>query len=88
MDVTAKIAEFAVRLKYDQIPAPALEVAKKAVRDCIGVALAGSKEEDAKICAPGGRQGRVHRLWSTFEDVGHPCGFRQRHRGPRHGLRS
>ena len=56
MDVTAKIAEFAVRLKYDQIPAPALEVAKKAVRDCIGVALAGSKEEDAKICAEIARQ--------------------------------
>jgi len=51
MDVTNALAEFAARLKYDQIPAPALEEAKKAVRDCLGVALAGSKEEDAKICA-------------------------------------
>ena len=56
MDVTAKIAEFAAHLKYDQIPAPALAEAKKAVRDCIGVALAGSKEEDAKICAEIARQ--------------------------------
>jgi 2-methylcitrate dehydratase PrpD len=51
MDVTKALAEFAAGLKYNQIPAPALEEAKKAVRDCIGVALAGSKEEDAKICA-------------------------------------
>jgi 2-methylcitrate dehydratase PrpD len=51
MDVTNALAEFAARLKYDQIPAPALKEAKKAVRDCLGVALAGSKEEDAKICA-------------------------------------
>jgi 2-methylcitrate dehydratase PrpD len=51
MDVTAKIAEFAANLKYDQIPQAAVEEAKKAVRDCLGVALAGSREEDAKICA-------------------------------------
>jgi 2-methylcitrate dehydratase PrpD len=56
MDVTKSLAEFAARLKYDQIPAPALQEAKKAVRDCIGVALAGSKEEDAKICAEIARQ--------------------------------
>src|SRR5918992_222755 len=51
MTTTARIAEFAAPLKYDQIPQPALEEAKKAVRDCVGVALAGSREEDAKICA-------------------------------------
>lgn len=51
MDVTKALAEFVAGLKFDQIPAAALEEAKKAVRDCLGVALAGSKEEDAKICA-------------------------------------
>ncbi|MGH7796339.1 MAG: MmgE/PrpD family protein [Candidatus Binatia bacterium] len=51
MDVTAKIAEFTIALKYDKIPAAAVQTAKTAVRDCLGVALAGSKEEDAKICA-------------------------------------
>ena len=51
MTTTARIAEFAAHLKYDQIPQPALEEAKKAVRDCVGVALAGSREEDAQICA-------------------------------------
>jgi 2-methylcitrate dehydratase PrpD len=56
MDVTAAIAKFAGRLQYDKIPPPALAEAKKAVRDCLGVALAGSKEEDAKICAEIARQ--------------------------------
>ncbi len=56
MNTTAKIAEFAANLKYDQIPQPAVEEAKKAVRDCLGVALAGSREEDAKICAEIARQ--------------------------------
>ena len=51
MDVTAKLAEFVVNAKYDGFPAQAIKTAKVAVRDCLGVALAGSKEEDAKICA-------------------------------------
>jgi 2-methylcitrate dehydratase PrpD len=51
MDVTAKIAAFAARLKYEDMPAAAVQTAKTAVRDCLGVALAGSQEEDAKICA-------------------------------------
>ena len=56
MDTTARIAEFAANLKYNQIPQAAREEAKKAVRDCLGVALAGSREEDAKICAEIARQ--------------------------------
>jgi 2-methylcitrate dehydratase PrpD len=51
MDVTAKIAQFVVNAKYENLPPKAIETAKVAVRDCLGVALAGSKEEDAKICA-------------------------------------
>jgi 2-methylcitrate dehydratase PrpD len=51
MDVTAKIAQFVVSAKYENLPPKAIETAKVAVRDCLGVALAGSKEEDAKICA-------------------------------------
>src|SRR5437588_11989545 len=56
MDVTAKIAEFVTELKYTSIPTAAVQTAKIAVRDCLGVALAGSKEEDAKICAQIARQ--------------------------------
>ena len=56
MDVTAKIAEFTTGLKYENIPAAAVQTTKTAVRDCLGVALAGSQEEDAKICAEIARQ--------------------------------
>ena len=56
MDVTAKIAQFVVNVKYENVPPKAVETAKIAVRDCLGVALAGSQEEDAKICAQIARQ--------------------------------
>ncbi len=56
MDVTAEIAEFTTRLKYADLPAAAVQTARTAVRDCLGVALAGSQEEDAKICAEIARQ--------------------------------
>src|ERR1044071_8289918 len=56
MDVTAKIAEFVTNTNYEKIPAKAIETAKTAILDCLGVALAGSKEEDAKICAQIARQ--------------------------------
>ncbi|MDZ4347477.1 MAG: MmgE/PrpD family protein [Candidatus Binatia bacterium] len=56
MDVTAKLARFVAETKYEKIPAKALETAKTAVMDCLGVALAGSKEECAKICAEIARQ--------------------------------
>ncbi|MEA2657902.1 MAG: hypothetical protein QOF64_487 [Candidatus Binatota bacterium] len=56
MDVTAKLAGFVTDLNYQDIPPKALQTAKIAVRDCLGVALAGSREEDAKICAEIARQ--------------------------------
>src|SRR3990167_2643566 len=56
MEVTAKIAKFVTDLKYESIPPKAMATAKVAVRDCLGVALAGSKEEDAQICAQIARQ--------------------------------
>jgi 2-methylcitrate dehydratase PrpD len=56
MEITAKIARFVADAKYEKIPPKAMENAKLAVRDCLGVALAGSKEEDAKICAEIARQ--------------------------------
>jgi 2-methylcitrate dehydratase PrpD len=56
MDVTAKIAQFVVNLKQEHIPEKAVQTARIAVRDCLGVALAGSQEEDAKICGQIARQ--------------------------------
>jgi 2-methylcitrate dehydratase PrpD len=56
MEVTAKLAKFVTSLSYESIPPEAVETTKIAVRDCLGVALAGSREEDAKICAEIARQ--------------------------------
>jgi 2-methylcitrate dehydratase PrpD len=51
MDVSAKIARFVADAKFEGFPVTAVETAKIAIQDCLGVALAGSREEDAKICA-------------------------------------
>ena len=56
MDITATIAQFVAQTQYDAIPANALANAKTAVLDCLGVALAGSREECAKIAAQMARQ--------------------------------
>ena len=51
MDYTKKVAEFVAQTSFDSIPPGALMVAKTALLDCVGVMLAGSKEESARICA-------------------------------------
>jgi len=56
MDATARIARFVVETHYDEIPPQAVATAKTAVLDCLGVALAGSKEASAKACADIARQ--------------------------------
>jgi 2-methylcitrate dehydratase PrpD len=56
MEITGKIARFVAETQFEKIPSKAIETAKLAARDCLGVALAGSKEEDAKICAEIARQ--------------------------------
>jgi 2-methylcitrate dehydratase PrpD len=56
MDATAILAKFVTDLHYEKIPQKAVDTAKIAVRDCLGVALAGSREEDARIAAEIARQ--------------------------------
>lgn len=56
MDVTAKLAQFVTKLTYEDLPGKAVKTVKVAVRDCLGVALAGSREEDARIVAAIARQ--------------------------------
>ncbi len=56
MDVTPKIAQFVCHTKYENIPPPAVRTAKLAVLDCLGVALAGSKEKCAQLCGTLARQ--------------------------------
>ena len=87
MDVTAKIAQFVADPKYENLPAAAIATAKIAVRDCLGVALAGSKEEDAKICAEIARQeqrqGRNQVIGQGFKTSALNARARQRHGGAR-----
>ena len=56
MHETAKIARFVVETEFKNIPSEAVKMAKTAVLDCLGVALAGSKESSARICAEIARQ--------------------------------
>jgi 2-methylcitrate dehydratase PrpD len=56
MDVTARIAQFVVKTNFSDFPPQALATAKVALRDCLGVALAGSKDEAAEICGKIARQ--------------------------------
>lgn len=56
MDATARIARFVVETEFQKIPSGALKMAKTALLDCLGVALAGSKESSARICAEIARQ--------------------------------
>jgi 2-methylcitrate dehydratase PrpD len=66
MDVTAILAKFTTDLQYENIPRKAVETAKIAVRDCLGVALAGSREEDARIAADIARQERAREETSVI----------------------
>src|ERR1044071_8694182 len=59
MDVTKKIAEFVAGPKYETMPPKALENAKAAALDCLGVALAGSRDECAGIAAGIARRERA-----------------------------
>ena len=56
MSATSKIARFVVETEFKKIPSEAVKIAKTAVLDCLGVALAGSKERSAEICAEIARQ--------------------------------
>jgi len=66
MDVTTSLAKFVSDLRYASIPGKAVDTAKIAVRDCLGVALAGSREEDARIAAEIARQERAQEETSVI----------------------
>lgn len=48
---TEQVARFVVETRVDTIPREVAAAAKTAILDCLGVALAGSKEEGTRICA-------------------------------------
>lgn len=49
MEATERLADFIVHTKLDEIPAGAREAGKRAILDCLGVALAGSRDPMAGI---------------------------------------
>jgi 2-methylcitrate dehydratase PrpD len=51
MGITEIIGRYVSELRYDQLPPKAVEAAKTAFIDCLGVALAGSREKSATLCA-------------------------------------
>ena len=52
VSLTARISRFVAGTRFDAIPPKAVEMAKTAILDCLGVAVAGGMEESAQI---GGR---------------------------------
>ena len=50
------ISEFVAGNDFDRVPADVVTAAKAAFLDCVGVALAGSEEESARICGALARQ--------------------------------
>ena len=51
INVSERIARFVLETEFEHLPSAAVETAKTAFLDCLGVALAGSKEACAQICA-------------------------------------
>ncbi|MBI5627978.1 MAG: MmgE/PrpD family protein, partial [Candidatus Rokubacteria bacterium] len=47
MGATARVAEFLVKSRWEELPATAVEQAKGAILDSIGVMLAGALERPA-----------------------------------------
>ncbi|MBI2525853.1 MAG: MmgE/PrpD family protein [Candidatus Rokubacteria bacterium] len=49
MRATTAIAEFLVKSRWEECPEPAVEAARRAILDCLGVMLAGSADPAARI---------------------------------------
>ena len=47
--VTREVAEFAVRTRYEDIPADVIELGKKSILDALGLALVGPVDDSGKI---------------------------------------
>jgi 2-methylcitrate dehydratase PrpD len=56
MEATKKVVEFVSQTTYENLPMDVISAAKVAVIDCLGVTLAGSKEQSAILCAEMVRQ--------------------------------
>src|SRR5215467_1909359 len=48
---TSAVAKFALRVRFDALPPKSVDWAKTAILDCLGVALAGSREKSSQVAA-------------------------------------
>ena len=49
MNATSTVADFVAKSRWEDCPAPAVEAARRAILDCLGVLLAGSNDPPARI---------------------------------------
>ena len=90
MGATARLAEFVVKSRWEDLPAAAIERAKDAILDTIGVTLAGSVAAPARIvrglaeaeggaprCAVVGTRMRTGAVWAALANgtAGHALDF-------------
>ncbi|MEK7709385.1 MAG: MmgE/PrpD family protein, partial [candidate division NC10 bacterium] len=90
MGATARLAEFSVKSRWEELPAAAIERAKRAILDSVGVMLAGSVEPPALIvqrlaeaeggaplCTVAGTRLRTGGVWAALANgtAGHALDF-------------
>lgn len=90
MGATARLAEFIVKSRWEELPRPALEAAKRAILDTVGVMLAGAAEPPARhvqrvaeaeggapLCTVLGTRLRTGGVWAALANgtAGHALDF-------------
>ncbi|MBI4591585.1 MAG: MmgE/PrpD family protein, partial [Candidatus Rokubacteria bacterium] len=90
MGATARLAEFVVKSRWEELPGAAIEQVKRAILDSVGVMLAGSAEPPARIvqrvaeaeggaplCTVLGTQMRTGGVWAALANgtAGHALDF-------------
>ena len=65
-NLSAEIARFAFNSRYEAITPKALEWAKTAILDCLGTALAGSREESGRILTQMAREEKAKEETSVY----------------------
>jgi len=60
MENTQRVIDFVVNTRFEDIPAKGLEVARSAILDCVGVALAGARQPAGAIGAEWARKATPH----------------------------
>src|SRR5215831_7119179 len=64
--MSSSLSKFTANSRFDSIPPKALEAAKTAITDCLGVAVAGSREESAQISGKLAREERAKEETSIY----------------------